>query len=210
MRILIVVLVLIFSFQSQSISEEFVIDNLFGIKILDNINKYANRSDGVKYDHLPNIITFENEALNIERDDNFENYYVRTDNDYKIQNITSMKYFVSSINNFDNNCKIEKSNMVLMFSKFFDIKKNKFKNYYWIDPRDKSIYDDSSLTYQHEGNDFQLSTYCGYYGAGNDIISILFVSWVTDKYFKKHVDGRWSEIKKFDEKFIKTYFSSSS
>ena len=46
MRIFIAVIILIFSFQAISNSENIVIDNLFGVKILDDINKYAKKSNG--------------------------------------------------------------------------------------------------------------------------------------------------------------------
>ena len=45
MRVFIAVLVLIFSFQSWVLGEV-KIDNLFGVKILDNIEKYSNKDKG--------------------------------------------------------------------------------------------------------------------------------------------------------------------
>ena len=129
---------------------------------------------------------------------------------YKIHNISARKMFVSSLDNFSNDCKIQKSNMITMFSKFFDVKINKFENYYWMDPRNKSIYDDSTITYDDNNLNLQLSAYCGYYNVKENIISVLFVSWVTEEYFQQHVAGRWTKIEKFDDKFIKIFLSSSS
>jgi len=210
MRVFVAVLVLIFSLQAKSNSKNIVIDNLFGVKILDDINKYAKKSNGERYDHLPNIITFEDEFINLERDDDFDSYYIRTDENYKIHNISARKVFVSSFDSFSNDCKIQKSKMVTMLSKFFDVKINKFKNYYWMDPRNKSIYDDSTITYDDNNINLMLSAYCGYYNIDENITSVLFVSWVTEEYFQKHVDGRWTKIEKFDDKFIKIFLSNSS
>ena len=39
------------------------------------------------------------------------------------------------------------------------------------------------------------------------IFSVLFVSWITGDYQSKHVDGRWTKIESFDDKFIKTFLS---
>ena len=100
MRVFIAILVLIFSLQTITKSENLAIEDLFGVKILDHIKKYANVEDGVKYDYLPNIITFEDDVINIQRTDDFETYYLRTDESYKIHNISARKMFVSSINNF--------------------------------------------------------------------------------------------------------------
>jgi len=46
MRVFIAALVLIFSFQSTVLGEV-QIDNLFGVKIFDNVKKYSNKNKGV-------------------------------------------------------------------------------------------------------------------------------------------------------------------
>ena len=48
MRIFLAVLILIFSFQCWTRADNIVIDELFGIKILDDISYYANKSDGTE------------------------------------------------------------------------------------------------------------------------------------------------------------------
>ena len=54
----IVVLGLLLSVNVHAEASEITIDELFGVKILDNIDKYANKADGVEQDHLKDIITF--------------------------------------------------------------------------------------------------------------------------------------------------------
>lgn len=191
-------------------AENIVVEELFGVKILDNISKYANKTDGVVQDHLKDIITFEDETLNIKRDQDFDTYYLRTDKDYKIHNITARKIFVSEFDNFNNDCLNQKSIMVNMLSKFFDIKENKFMNYSWLDPRTKALYDDSTLKYKDNNISLILSSYCGYFNIEEKLYSVLFVSWVTGDYHKRHVDGRWTKIESFDDDFIKVFLSKDS
>ena len=48
MRIFFTVVILIFNIQSWAIANGIVIEELFGVKILDDINKHANKTDGVE------------------------------------------------------------------------------------------------------------------------------------------------------------------
>ena len=214
MRTFIIVLVLFFSIQSISKSENLVIEELFGVEILDHIKKYSKIENGVKYDYLKNIITFEDEFIDIQRTDDFDTYYLRTDTNYKIHNISARKISSSNFNNFSNDCKEKKSNMVKMFTKFFDVKIGRFENSFWIDPLTKTLYDDSSILYKDENTNLRLAAYCGYQYTNNDgenmIISAIFVSWVTEEYYINHVAGRWKKIDDFDNEFIKTFLSPST
>jgi hypothetical protein len=210
MRKFLMILVFGFLLSLSVRAENIVVEELFGVKILDNISKYANKTDGVKQDHLKDIITFEDETLNIKRDQDFDTYYLRTDKDYKIHNITARKIFVSEFDNFNNDCLNQKSIMVNMLSKFFDIKENKFMNYSWLDPRTKALYDDSTLKYKYNNISLILSSYCGYFNIEEKLYSVLFVSWVTEDYHKRHVDGRWTKIESFDDDFIKVFLSKDS
>ena len=54
------------------------------------------------------------------------------------------------------------------------------------------------------------SSYCGYFNIEEKLYSVLFVSWVTEDYHKKHVDGRWTKIESFDDNFIKVFLSKES
>jgi hypothetical protein len=210
MRKFLMILIFGFLLSFNVKAENIVVEELFGVKILDNISRYANKTDGVVQDHLKDIITFEDETLNIKRDQDFDTYYLRTDKDYKIHNITARKIFVSEFDNFNNDCLNQKSTMVNMLSKFFDIKENKFMNYSWLDPRTKALYDDSTLKYKDNNISLILSSYCGYFNIEEKLYSVLFVSWVTEDYHKKHVDGRWTKIESFDDNFIKVFLSKES
>jgi hypothetical protein len=210
MRKFLMILIFGFLLSFNVKAENIVVEELFGVKILDNISKYANKTDGVVQDHLKDIITFEDETLNIKRDQDFDTYYLRTDKDYKIHNITARKIFVSEFDNFNNDCLNQKSTMVNMLSKFFDIKENKFMNYSWLDPRTKALYDDSTLKYKDNNISLILSSYCGYFNIEEKLYSVLFVSWVTEDYHKRHVDGRWTKIESFDDDFIKVFLSKDS
>ena len=74
--------------------------------------------------------------------------------------------------------------MVQMLSAFFDVNENKFENYYWLDPLSKALYDDSTIKYKDKNTSLILSSYCGYTSAEEKLVSILFVSWVTEDYHK--------------------------
>ena len=82
------------------------IDNIFGVKLFDEVSKYSKISNGKKRDYLPkNIYSFSDKDLNnIDRDPIFDSYYLRTNNRYKIINITGKKNFFVQKNNFKNNC----------------------------------------------------------------------------------------------------------
>jgi len=212
MKRLIVILILTLSFQTLVKADDIEIDNLFGVKILSNIKNYSKISNGKKFEYLPGIITFENDAIEIQRSDNFDDYYLRTDLNYKIHNITAKKIFVdieSSHGSIDL-CKKDKVNTIKMFSTMFNISLDKFENSYWLDPRGKTLYEDTRLVYENDGKKFILSAYCGYVQNQEAIISILFVSWVSEKYFKSHVYGRWNEMEEFDTDFIKIFYSQDS
>ena len=212
MRKFLLILILTLSIQLPVKSENIEIDNLFGVKILDNIQMYSKVENGKKLDYLPGIITFDDDVINIERNENFDDYYLRTDLKYKIQNITAKRTFIdleSPYGSIDM-CKKDKINTVKLFSKLFNIDFDKFKNGYWIDPRQKSLFEDSTIVYENNGLSFELSTYCGYFQYEDSVLSILFVSWVTDTYFKNHVEGRWKKIDKFDKEFIKLYYAQDT
>ena len=59
MRIFFVTVIIILNIQSWSIADDIVIEELFGVKILDDISKYADKTDGFEQEHLKGIITFE-------------------------------------------------------------------------------------------------------------------------------------------------------
>ena len=208
MRVFIAVLVLIFSLQSLT-KAEVDLGNLFGVKILDNVEKYAKQEDGVEEEGRPNILKFSNDVINIKRSDDFNNYYLRTNNKFKIINITGEKYLDEDSKNFVNICLGEKKQLIKDLSIFFNAKENEFKQNYWHWEKYKSIWDESKLFYVDDGNKFVLSIYCSYCKYEENIGVELGVSWVTYEYYEKYIKGLWKKIKKFDNEYIKSYIQIS-
>ncbi len=206
MRVFLTVLVLIFSLQSWT-KAEVKIDQLFGVKILDDIEKFANKDDGEPQYNRPGTYYFSNEVINIKRDSEFDYFYLRTDNKYKVINITGQKFFSEKHGSFNNNCLKNKIQMVEEMSLFFDTSKEKFVQYYWHNKKYKSIWDESQLIYNDENNKLVISIHCNYRKYKEDILEELGVSWVTYDYFEKHIKGLWKEIKQFDDEFIKSFLT---
>ena len=195
-----------FSFQTSAlVQDEVEIDSLFGVKIFDDIAKFANKDSGIEHDNRPGIFYFSDEVINIERDSKFDSFYLRTDNKYKVINITGTKFFTEKHSSFNNNCLKGKIQMVEEMSLFFDSSKEKFVQYYWHNQEFKSIWDESQLIYNDESNKLVISIHCNYRKSKENILSELGISWVTYDYFEKHIKGLWKEIKQFDDEFIKSF-----
>ncbi len=205
MRIFISALVLILSLQSVT-KAEVKIDSLFGVKILDSIEKFSNIENGIDQPNRPDTYYFSDQNITIERSEDFDSYYLRTDDEYKIINITGKKIFYEDIESFRNNCLESKKQMTQKMSLFFEKTGEKFVNNYWHNEKYKSIWDESQLLFKDEGIDQLLAIHCSYRG-NNDggILAEMGVSWVTKDYYDKHIKGLWKKINKFDKKFIKSF-----
>ena len=205
MRIFLSVLILIFSFQSWAKSEV-KIDNLFGVKILESVEKFSKIENGIDQPNRPGTYYFSDQDITIERSEDFDTYYLRTNDKYKIINITGKKLFYEDIDSFRNNCLESKKQMIQDMSLFFEKTGEKFVNNFWHNEEYKSIWDESQLFYKDEGIDLLLAIHCSYRG-NNDgkILGEIGVSWVTKDYYDKHIKGLWKKIKKFDNKFIKSF-----
>ena len=205
MRIFLSVLILIFSFRSWAKSEV-KIDNLFGVKILDPVEKFSKIENGIDQTNRPGTYYFSDQNINIERSEDFDAYYLRTNDKYKIINITGKKLFYEDIDSFRNHCLESKKQMVQEMSLFFEKTGEKFVNNFWHNEEYKSIWDESQLFYKDEGIDLLLAIHCSYRG-NNDrkILGEMGVSWVTKDYYDKHIKGLWKKIKKFDNKFIESF-----
>ena len=103
MRIFISILVLILSLQPVT-KAEVKIDNLFGVKILDPIEKFSKIENGIDQPRRPGTYYFSDQHINIERSEDFDSYYLRTNDEYKIINITGSKIFYEDLESFKNNC----------------------------------------------------------------------------------------------------------
>ena len=205
MRIFIIVLVLILSLQSWAKSEV-KIDNLFGVKILESVEKFSKIENGIDQPNRPGTYYFSDQNITIERSEDFDIYYLRTNDKYKIINITGKKLFYEDIDSFRNNCLESKKQMIQDMSLFFGKTGEKFVNNFWHNEEYKSIWDESQLFYKDEGIDLLLAIHCSYRGNNNaKILGEMGVSWVTKDYYDKHIKGLWKKIKKFDNKFIKSF-----
>ncbi len=186
------------------------IDNIFGIKLFDNVSKYSKISKGKTRDYLPkNIYTFSDKDLNnIDRDPIFDNYYLRSNDRYKIINITGKKNFFVQKNNFKNDCTPLKNEFISKLSNAIDIDPITFKSYYSknnTSSKTKLLWDSSIYEYKDNGKKFVLATYCSYMNWQDKFYSSLHVSWLSHDYYKKYVLTRVTQIKKFDDKFILNY-----
>ena len=204
MKRLFLILFLTLSFQSWAMSEV-DIGNLFGVKILDDVKLYANEKDGVEHDVRPGIFYFSDKVIDIDRNDDFDEFYLRTDNKYKIINITGKRILTEKNKTFVNNCLIEKKKLVKDLSIFFNAAENEFEQKYWHWQKFKSIWDESQLFYEEEGNKYLLSIHCSYRKSNENIGAELGVSWVTYNYYVKYIKDLWKKIDKFDDQFIKSY-----
>ena len=205
MRIFISVIVLILSLQPVT-KAEVKIDNLFGVKILDPIEKFSKIENGIDQPRRPGTHYFSDQHINIERSEDFDNYYLRTNDEYKIINITGSKIFYEDLESFKNNCLESKKQMIQEMSSFFEKTGEKFVNNYWHNEEYKSIWDESQLHYKDEGIDLLLAIHCSYRGINDGgILAEMGVSWVTKNYYNKHIKGLWKKINKFDNKFIKSF-----
>jgi len=181
-------------------------NDLFGIELFKHISNYADINKGKLYEWIPNTYTYSDEDLtNIKRNPLFDYYYIRTNADFIIHNITANKSYIDNIENFQNNCLSDKSDLIKEFSIYFGINKSDFNSEYYEDEIIKAIYSDTSFNFVNQNNQFQISIYCGYFPDGNEIYSVLFCSLVSREYLLNHVETRWKKIESFDNNYIKFY-----
>ena len=214
MKRLLLILILTFSFQSL-IKAEDVIDKIFGVKLLEDISKYADIENGIKLSYLKDTYTFTNENIDIERDPIFTGYYLRTNTDYKIINVTALFKISNSLDNFKNKCPSEKKDFISSLSSSLDLDIKAFKQYFHKSLNiegsfAKALWNNSVYTYKSKGKTFKLIMYCNYLRRNdNSFQEALMVSWLTEDYYKKNVLPRFELIDVFDTKFIKKYLGNN-
>ena len=214
MKRLLLILILTFSFQSL-IKAEDVIDKIFGVKLLEDISKYADIENGIKLSYLKDTYTFTNEDIDIERDPIFTGYYLRTNTDYKIINVTALFKISNSLDNFKNKCPSEKKDFISSLSSSLDLDIKAFKQYFHKSLNiegsfAKALWNNSVYTYKSKGKTFKLIMYCNYLRRNdNSFQEALMVSWLTEDYYKKNVLPRFELIDVFDTKFIKKYLGNN-
>ena len=209
-------LILILSFSLQSlIKADDVIDKIFGVKLLEDISKYADIENGIKLSYLKDTYTFTNEDIDIERDPIFTGYYLRTNTDYKIINVTALFKISNSLDNFKNKCPSEKKDFISSLSSSLDLDIKAFKQYFHKSLNiegsfAKALWNNSVYTYKSKGKTFKLIMYCNYLRRNdNSFQEALMVSWLTEDYYKKNVLPRFELIDVFDTKFIKKYLGNN-
>ena len=217
MKRLLLILILTFNFQT-SVNAEEKIDSLFGVKINSDISLYANVEDGIIAPRISSkevIYTFVNDKLkNIQKDTSFTNYNIRTGEDFKVKVVNAGKFFAFQDKKFNANvCNNEKQKYLSILVSELNLNLSKFKEFYRknIDPKRSfnHLWNDMNYTYKDGNNIYRLMVICNHRPHKDKIVSNLFVSWMTEDYYRNNVMSRFEIIKSFDTKYINKYFSSN-
>ena len=211
-KLFLVLTILIFSLQSWTKAED-IIDMIFGVKLNNDVSEYAKIENGKTIDSLPNIYTFDDKDITIERDSTFDAYYLRTDENYKVLIVSATKFVDYSYNDlFKGNCKEEKKGFISDLSNSLDINSNDFDEYFYKNKKgEKFLWNSNIYTYKDEDQKFRVVVNCIYFrpiepeSSGSKIIGDLSIYWLTEDYYRNYVLPRVELIKSFDDEFIKTY-----
>tara|TARA_Y100001936_G_C15807556_1_gene524831 strand:- start:96 stop:746 length:651 start_codon:yes stop_codon:yes gene_type:complete len=207
----IVILSLLLSVSSKA---EDKIDQLFGIKLNTDISMYANVEEGKISENMSmneTIYTFANDTLkNIERDPLFTSYNVRTDKNYKIKVINAGKRYSFENEKFsDKNCNDDKFNFIKILTDELNLNSSKFKSFYRknVDKKLKfdQLWSDTNYVYKDDTDQYRLMIICDFIGYQNKPYSRLYVSWMTEEYYRKNVIQRFEIIDEFNTDFILEY-----
>ena len=214
MKKLFIIIVIFISFQSWTKADE-VIDKIFGVKLLEDISNYADIENGIKLSFIKNTYTFVDKDIDIERDPIFSSYYLRTNTDYKIINVTAILKISDSLDNFKNKCSSKKKDFVSSLSSSLNLDIKDFKQYFHKGIKIKgssvkALWNNSVYTYKDNGKNFRLIMYCNYLRRDdNSFEESLLVSWLTEDYYRKNVLPRFEFVNFFDTKFIKKYLGNN-
>ncbi|MDA9083465.1 hypothetical protein N9K22_02415 [Candidatus Pelagibacter sp.] len=213
MNRLLLILILTFTFQTLTKADD-AIDKMFGVKLMEDISKYADIENGKKHPLIKNTYTFVNKDIDIERDPIFSGYYLRTNADYKIINVTAKLEISNSLDNFKNKCPSEKKDFISSLSSSLSIDIKNFKQYFHKGNVEgstaKVLWNNSAYTYKDNGKIFRLIMYCSYLRRSDSSFSeALLISWLTEDYYRKNVLPRFELIDVFDTKFIKKYLGNN-
>tara|TARA_Y100001958_G_C20974808_1_gene368352 strand:- start:62 stop:712 length:651 start_codon:yes stop_codon:yes gene_type:complete len=207
----IVILSLLLSVSSKA---EDKIDQLFGIKLNTDISMYANVEEGKISENMSmneTIYTFANDTLkNIERDPLFTSYNVRTDKNYKIKVVNAGKRYSFENEKFsDKNCNDDKFNFIKILTDELNLNSSKFKSFYRknVDKKLKfdQLWSDTNYVYKDDTDQYRLMIICDFIGYQNKPYSRLYVSWMTEEYYRKNVIQRFEIIDEFNTDFILEY-----
>ena len=213
MRIFSAFIILIICLQSWALAGN-KINKLFGVKLNTDISLYANVEEGVVSDIISTsetIITFSNKTLaGIIKDPLFQYYNIRTNNDYKVKVINAGKSFIFQDKKFDDNeCNNEKNYFIETLTAEFKLNLSKFKSFYRknVDEKRKfnHLWHDTNYVYKDGQEQYRLMAICVHRLYKEKPISNLFVSWMTEQYYRKNVMKRFEIIEPFNRDFILDY-----
>lgn len=216
MKKILLTFILIYNFQFIANAED-KIETLFGIKLNSDISLHANVEDGKISTSISTsevIYTFANKFLkNINKDPFFDNYNIRTNDNFKIKVVNAGKLFKFDNKKFTNkDCNNEKEKYLRILLDELNLDELKFKTFYRENKDKKRKFDhlwyDTSYVYEDESEEFRLMVICNHRTFKNKIVSNLFVSWMTEDYYRKNVILRFKIIEPFDNKFIENYLYS--
>ena len=213
MRIFSAFIILIISLQSWALAGD-KINKLFGVKLNTDISLYANVEDGVVSDNISTsetIITFSNKTLTgIIRDPLFQYYNIRTNENYKVQVINAGKPFLFQDKKFDDNeCNNEKNYFIEKLTAGHKLNSSKFKSFYRKNVDEKRNFDhlwhDTNYVYKDGQEQYRLMAICVHRLYKEKPVSNLFISWMTEQYYRKNVMKRFEIIEPFNIDFILDY-----
>ena len=195
------------------------IDMIFGVKLNEDVSEYAKIEDGRKDVNVPNTYVFWDEDLTLDRDLEFEKYYLRTDENFKVINVSGYVGKSVSFDNFKNQCLIDRNKVISDIAKDLNIDENKFENNYRKNnlakekrtvngEKAKYLWHDSNYSYEDNGQKFRLMVYCTYGKRDENLKVWLFLSWFSEDYYRKYVLPRVEIIKPFNNNFIKKFLKN--
>ena len=195
------------------------IDRIFGVKLNDDVSKYAKIENARKDGNVPNTHVFRDEDLTLDRDLEFEKYYLRTDENFKVINVSGLVRKLVSFDNFKNQCLLDRNKVISDIAKDLNIDENKFENYYRKNNlaketrtingnKAKYLWHDAIYSYEDDGQKFRLVIYCVYSKMDENLGVSLLLSWFSEDYYRKYVLPRVEIIKPFNNNFIKKFLKN--
>ena len=196
------------------------IDEIFGVKLNDDVSEYAKIENARKDDNLPNTYLFWDPDLTLDRDLEFEKYYLRTDENFKVINVSGVVAKLEPFDNIKNQCLIDRNKVISDIAKDLNIDENKFENYYRKNnlakekrtvngEKVKYLWHDSNYSYEDNGQKFRLTVYCTYHKKDEENLQInLMLIWFSEDYYRKYVLPRFEIIKPFNNSFIKKFLKN--
>jgi len=195
------------------------IDRIFGVKLNEDVSKYAKIENGRKDPNLPNTYLFIDKDLTLDRDLEFENYALRTDENFKVINVSARNDKLVSFDNFKNQCLIDRNKVISEIAEGLNIDEDKFENHYRKNNLAKEkrtekgkkviyLWHDAHYLYEDDGQKFRLVVYCAYRKRDENLAVYLLLSWFSEDYYRKYVIPRLEIIKPFNNSFIKKFLKN--